>query len=149
MVEQTNDVLSFFNVFEKTCTFHGIQGQQLASILPSLKNEKANKIYSRLDIDTCRSYDSVKTEILRGFRLSPKAYLQKFRMMKRYGDDSYSQFLHKLKDVQNYYLESKQITKFSRSATTCCLNSLEVHCQAKLGFLWISVMSLRLQRWRN
>ena len=25
---------------------------------------------------------------------------------------SYSQFLHRLKDVQNYYLESKQITEF-------------------------------------
>ena len=90
MVEQTNDVLSFFNVFEKTCTLHGIQGQQVARILPSLLNEKANKIYSRSDIDTCRSYDSVKTEILRGFRLSPKACLKKIRRMKRFGEDSYS-----------------------------------------------------------
>ena len=32
--------------------------------------------------------------------------------MKRYGDDSYSQFLHTLKDVHNYYLERKQITEF-------------------------------------
>ena len=32
--------------------------------------------------------------------------------MKRYGDDSYLQFLHKLKDVQNYYLERKQITEY-------------------------------------
>ena len=47
MVEQTNDVLSSFNVFEKTCTLHGIQGQHVARILPSLLNEKANKIYSR------------------------------------------------------------------------------------------------------
>ena len=46
---------------------HGIQGQQLAKILLSLLNEKANKIFSRLDIDTSRSYDSVKTEILRFF----------------------------------------------------------------------------------
>ena len=91
---------------------HGIQGQQLARILPSLLNKKANTIYSRLDNDTCRSYDSVKTGILGGFRLSPKAYLQKFRTMKRYGDDSYLQFLHKLMDVQNYYLESKLITEF-------------------------------------
>ena len=91
---------------------HGIQGQQFVKILPSLLNEKANKIYSPLDIDKCGSYDSVKTEALKGFCLSPKNYLQKLRMMKRYGDDSYSQFLHKLKDVQNYYLESKQIIEF-------------------------------------
>ena len=82
---------SILIVFEKTCNWHGIQGQQLAGILPSLLNEKANKMYSRLDIDTCRSYDSVKTEILRGFRLSPKAYQQNLQTMKRYGDDSYSQ----------------------------------------------------------
>ena len=41
-----NDVLSFFNVFEKTFTLYGIQGQQLARILPSLLNEKANTIFS-------------------------------------------------------------------------------------------------------
>ena len=62
MVEQTNDVLSVFNVFEKTCTLHGIQGQQVARILPSLLNENANKICCGSDIDTCRSYDYVKTE---------------------------------------------------------------------------------------
>ena len=53
-------LLSIFNVFEKSCTLHVTQGQQLARILPSLLNEKAKKIYSRLDIDTCRSYASVK-----------------------------------------------------------------------------------------
>ena len=37
---------------------------------------------------------------------------QKLRTIKRFGEDSYSLFLHKLKDVQKYYLESKQITEF-------------------------------------
>ena len=96
MVEQTNDFLLFFKCFWKTCTLHGIQRQQFAKIFPSLLNEKANKIYSRLDVDTYRSYDFIKTDILRDFRLCPKAYLQKFRTMKRYGDDLYLQFLHKL-----------------------------------------------------
>ena len=56
MVEQTNDVLSFFNVFEKTCMV--FKWPEFCQLL----NEKANKIYSRLDIDTCRSYNSVKTD---------------------------------------------------------------------------------------
>ena len=43
----------FLMFFEKTCTLLGIQGKQFARILPSLLNEKANKIYSRFDIDTC------------------------------------------------------------------------------------------------
>ena len=33
IVKQMNDVLSFFNVYEKTCTLRGIQGQQLSRIL--------------------------------------------------------------------------------------------------------------------
>ena len=112
---------------------HGIQGQQVARILPSWLNEKANKIYSRLDIDTCRSYDSVKTEILRDFRLSPKAYLQKFRTMKRFGEDSYSQFLHRLKDVQNYYLENKQITKFQFLCDDMLLEQLRSVLSVEVG----------------
>ena len=110
MVEQRN-VFFFFNVFEKYLYITLFSSQQLARFLPRLLNEKANKIYSRLDIDTCRSYVTIKTEILKGFRLSSKAYLQKFRTINCYGDDSYSQFLHKVKDVQNNYLESKQMTE--------------------------------------
>ena len=127
----------FLMFCEKTCTLHGIQGQQVARILQSLLNEKANKIYSRLNIDTCRSYDSVKTEILRGFRLSPKAYLQKFRTP-RYGEDSYSQFLHKLKDVQDYYLESKQITEFQSLCDDMLLEQLRSVLPSEVGFFWIT-----------
>ena len=77
MAEQTNDVLSFYNVFEKTCTLTVFKAK---NFLPRLLNEKANKIYSRLDIDTCRTYESIKNEILKGFRLSLKAYCRNFEL---------------------------------------------------------------------
>ena len=51
-------------------------------------------------------------EILRGFKLSPKSYLERFRTMKRSGNDSNVQFLSKLKDIHRYYLDSKSITTF-------------------------------------
>ena len=117
--------------------------------LPSLLNEKGNKLHHRLYIDTCRSYDSAKTEILRGFDRSPKVYLQKFRTMKRCGDDSYSKFLRKLKDVQNYYLESKQIIEFQSLGDDMLFVQVGSVLQAKWGFLLTSVMSLRLRRLRN
>ena len=128
--------MMFYNflMFLKRLVLCGIQGQHVARILPSLLNEKANNIYSRLDIDTCRSYDSVKTEILRGFRLSPTAYLQKFRTMKRFCEDSYSQFLHKLKDVQNYYLESKQITKLQSLFDGMLLEQFSSELPGEVGF---------------
>ena len=120
----------------------------MAGILSNLLNEKRTKFFLfSLDIDTCRSYDSVKTKILRGFR--PKAYLQKFRTMKRYGDDSYLQFLHKVKNVQNYYLERKQITEFRSLYDDTLLEQLRSVLPSEVGFLWISVISLRLRRCRN
>ena len=150
MAEQTNDVLSFLINLKKTYTLPAIQGQQLARTLPSLSNEKANKIYSRLDMDTCRSYDTVKTKVLKCFRLSPKAaYLQKLGTMTCYSDDSYLQFLHQLKYVQNYYLESKQITEFQLLSDDMLIEQIKVSYQVKLAYLWISVMLLRLRRWRN
>ena len=69
--------------------------------------------------------------------------------MKRYGHVSYSQFLDKLKDVQNYYLERKQITKFQWPCDDMLLEQFGSVLPSDVGFLWISVMYLRLRRWRN
>ena len=68
------------------------------------------------------------------FRLSPKAYLQKFRTMKCYGDDSYLQFLHKLKDVQNYYLEIKQITEFQSLCDDMLFEQFRSVLSSEVGF---------------
>ena len=90
--------------------------------------------FTPVNTRTRRSYDSVKTEILRGFGLSPKAYVQKFRTMKRYGDDSYSQCLHKLKDVRNYYVESKQITEFQSLCDDMLLEQFRNVLPSEVGF---------------
>ena len=53
--------------------------------------------------------------------------------MKRYGEDSYSQFLHKLKDVQSYYLESKQITEFQPFCDDMLLEQLRSVLPGEVG----------------
>ena len=53
--------------------------------------------------------------------------------MKRYGDDSYSQFLHKLKDVQYYYLESKQITEFQSLCDDMLLEQFKSELPGEVG----------------
>ena len=53
--------------------------------------------------------------------------------MKRHGDDSYSQFLHKLKDVQNYYLKSKQITKFQSLCDDMLLEQFRSVLPSEIG----------------
>ena len=65
-----------------------------------------------MSVEQCRDYGVVKGEILKGFNLSPKSYLERFRTMKRSGNNSNVQFLSKLKDMHRYYLDSKSITTF-------------------------------------
>ena len=80
--------------------------------MPAVLNTNAHKIYARLFVEQRRDYGVVKGEILNGFKLSPKSYLERFRTMKRSGNDSNVQFLSKLKEMHRYYLDSKSITTF-------------------------------------
>ena len=112
MPDSSIDVLAFFAVFELTCIFNGVDESKMVNLFPGVLNANAHKIYARLYVEQCRDYGVVKGEILKGFKLSPKSDLERFRTMKRSGNDSNVQFLSKLKDMHRYYLDSKSITTF-------------------------------------
>jgi hypothetical protein len=83
-----------------------------AKHVPGLLNSKSCIIYARLSLEVCRDYDSLKQEILHNLRLTPKSYLAKFRQTHRSGEETYSQFLQRLADIHNFYLETKDIVDF-------------------------------------
>ena len=60
--------------------------------------------------------------------------MQKFRTMKRYGDDTYLQFLHNIKDGHNYYFESKQITEFQSFCNDMLLEQFRSVLASEVGF---------------
>jgi hypothetical protein len=111
-MDENGDVLSFFYCFEKTMQMNDVPKSQWAKHVPGLLNSKSCKIYARLSLEVCRDYDSLKQEILRNLRLTPKSYLAKFRQTHRSGEETYSQFLQRLADIQNFYLEAKDIVDF-------------------------------------
>ena len=107
MLESSCDVLACFAVFELTCILNGVDESKMSNLLPGVLNANAHKIYARLSVEQCRDYGAVKEEILKGLKLSPKSHLERFRTMKRSGNDSNVQVLSKRKDMHRYYLDSK------------------------------------------
>ena len=69
--------------------------------------------------------------------------------MKRHGDDSYSQFWHKLKDVQNYYFEKKHTAEFQPLCDDMLFEQIRSVSPSEIGVLLNSEMFLRQWKWRS
>ena len=85
---------------------------------------KATKVRSHLTIAECKQYDIVKRAILASIRLAAKAYLERFRSVARSGIKRYRLFLNRLKELQDYYLESKQIESLVSLKKLCFIGTI-------------------------
>jgi hypothetical protein len=116
-----SDCLNFFHVFERTLEMHDVSKQQWSYYLPSCLNARAMKVYSRLTLEQCKMYESVKREILVSFRLTARTYHDKFVSASKQQDESFRLFLNRLSELQTYYLESKELDTFNKLRDDCLL----------------------------
>lgn len=70
-----DDAHSFFLNFEKAMTINGINKEHWAQLLPSKLNARAAKVYSRLSVDKCKCYETIKSEVLNAFCLTSRVYM--------------------------------------------------------------------------
>ena len=109
---ELEELPQFFQSFEKICRLQNIPENKWAQIIPGLFNASTRTSYNRLGYDICSDYKRMKTEMLNSARLNSKHYSQVFNAMHRTGKENYVQFLNRLIDVQQFYLESMEITTF-------------------------------------
>ena len=107
-----DEIISFFNAFERTLELYGADQSSYARLLPGCLSAKASKVYSKLSFEQSKCYDTVKREILSSFKLDANSYLAKFHSAKRFGSETYKFFANRLQELQSYYLESKHIESF-------------------------------------
>jgi hypothetical protein len=115
------DCLNFFHVFERTLEMHDVSRQDWSLYLPACLNARAMKVYSRLTLDQCKDYDVVKREVLTSFRLTARAYYEKFTGATKYHDESFRLFLNRLSELQTYYFESRGLNSFEKLRDDCLL----------------------------
>jgi len=71
---------------------HDVSRQQWSYYLPSCLNSRVMKVYSRLTLEQCKVYESVKREILESFRLTARTYHDKFVHASKQHDGSFRFF---------------------------------------------------------
>ena len=109
---QGDDVIGFFNAFERVLEMYEVDSGLWAKLLAPHLSQKATRVYSRLSLEQCKCYETVKEHILLSYKCSSTMYLDKFRSASRSGQESYSLFSNRLRDLLRFYLDSKSITQF-------------------------------------
>lgn len=112
MSDRDDEIISFFNAYERTLELYDVDDACYARLLPGCLSMKASKVYSKLSLEQSKQYALVKREILASFKLDAASYLQKFRTARRTGSESYKLFGNRLQELQTYYLDSKDIDSF-------------------------------------
>ena len=106
------DLLAYFLTFEKIAKINNVPVELWPNLLPPLLNVSTRTHYSRLSYEICCSYERTKNALMTACRLTPQAYLKKFRSGHRSGDESFVQFCERLRDIQSYYYQAANITDF-------------------------------------
>ena len=109
---QHEDLLAYFLTFEKIAKLNNVPDDLWPNLLPPLLNATTRTHYSRLSYEICCSYKRTKQALRSTCRLTPQAYLKKFRSGHRSGDESFLQFCERLRDIQSYYYQAAHITDF-------------------------------------
>jgi len=91
-----NDVLTFFNTFERLLQMHNVDKSQWSMRLFPQITSKAQKPLRRLSTEECKGYDKVKRSILSYFKLDANSYLTAFRKERRTGNETYRMWANRL-----------------------------------------------------
>ena len=73
------DVLEFFNLFEKTAKLHNIDEKRWHLSIGNKFNEATRQVFQRLSIEEMQSYAQIKEALLKHFKLSPLTHYLEFR----------------------------------------------------------------------
>ncbi len=65
-------------------------------------------------ISDCQNYDKTRAFLCESFRANPSVYYKRLTSLRRQGTDSYKMFLSRLRDLQDHYLQSKNISTFDQ-----------------------------------
>ena len=89
--EQEVDI--FFSHFEKVATNLHWPSESHTMLLQIVLIGKAREVYSALSVEQSADYEVVKREILKAFKLVPKAYRQQFHETKCKEGQTYMEFV--------------------------------------------------------
>jgi len=136
MMPGDDDVLTFFNTFERILEMHAIDRTLWSRKLVPQLTAKAQKSSRGLSTDECKDYDVVKRSVLSYFRLDTNAYLTAFRSQKRVENESYKMLLNRLRYFQQRFFIEKGINSLEALADSMVQEQLFNALPDQKKYVW-------------
>ena len=108
---QEDDVDMFFLHFEKLATNLNWPKDHWTILLQKAFVGKAREIFAQLSVEQSQKYEYVKDVVLRGYRLNPEAYRQKFRNCQRDINQTFVEFARVKEQLFDRWCHSKKVSK--------------------------------------
>src|SRR6218665_990623 len=78
-------------------------------LLLPLMTQRARTVINRVTLADRDNYATVKEQLLKEFKLTPREYRSKFMDAKKTAEETYTIFTARLKNLLNYYVKSRQV----------------------------------------
>ncbi|OCT62586.1 hypothetical protein XELAEV_18043668mg [Xenopus laevis] len=96
MPETSDDIITFFESFDRACVVNGVSRSDWASYLAVRLTGKALEAYSEVPIEDLRDYDRIKDALLRRYAVTPDTYRVNFRSIHRKPEETIAGLYHRL-----------------------------------------------------
>ena len=106
---QEKEVDKYFLHFEKVAENLNWPKEHWTLLLQSVLIGKAREIYTQLAVEQSHHYETVKELILKGYKLVPEAYMQKFRNCKKDSNHTHVEFARNKEQLFDGWCCSKKI----------------------------------------
>jgi len=104
----------FFRNAKQLFRVYGVPSALQAILIRPFWNEKAKSILGKLSAEILGDYTRLKAALLQEFKLSANVYVERFNTCRKDTDKTYVAFASRLKDLLDYYLESRRVDNFEK-----------------------------------
>ena len=109
MPHQPKDTIRWFETVQRLFTLYSIDTDLKCPLVSSLLSDKAKQLLHRLPVDAVRTYEDLRDNLLREFKLTPNFYLDQFATSYKYKSENYTQYATRVEVNFQLYLKSRKI----------------------------------------
>jgi len=108
MPQDAVELVPYFRSVEQLFVDFGVEKKLRVHLLKPHLTEAARVLIARMEPSAGSDYDRVKAMLLHEFKLSPAALLEKFNVIARKSDETYTIFANRLKSLLTYYVDARE-----------------------------------------
>ena len=99
----------FFSMFERVASDLEWPRRFWYVLVASKFKDRASEAYNALDSDSARDYDLVKEAVLLAYALTPEAYRQKYREIRKSEKESYCEFAARQEGLLDQWIKAEKV----------------------------------------